>query len=110
MSHRNIARTLAVFATLALQGCAAIMASNEPYRNNLIPKIQQGMTIDQVQSVMGPPDEKMAFNRTQTVAWDYRYRDTWGYLAMYSVVFNSQGVVASTHTRRLGDGGEGKGR
>ena len=110
MNPMKTTRTLAIVATVLLQGCAAIVASNEPHRTNLIPKIQQGMTRDQVQALMGPPDETMAFNRSQTVSWDYRYRDTWGYLSMYSVTFNAQGVVASTFSRRLGDGGEGKGR
>jgi len=108
---KDIARTIAILATAALlQGCAAVLASNEPYRNALIPQIQQGMTREQVQTVLGKPDEAMAFDNTQTVSWDYRYTDTWGFMAMYSVTFGADWLVVSTFSRRLNDGGRDSGR
>lgn len=98
-------RTIAILATAALvQGCAAVLASNEPYRNALIPQVQQGMSREQVQTVLGKPDEVMAFGNTQTVSWDYRYTDTWGFMAMYSVTFGNDWRVVSTFSRRLNDG------
>jgi outer membrane protein assembly factor BamE (lipoprotein component of BamABCDE complex) len=110
MPRNHAARALAVLATVVLQGCAAVLASNEPLRNGLIGQVQQGMTEDQVRAVLGPPDETMAFERTKTVSWDYRYTDTWGFMAMYSVTFGSEGRVVSTFSRRLNDGRSGSGK
>ena len=95
---------LALAAALLIQGCAAVVASNEPIRNGLIGKVERGMTREQVQAILGPPDETMPFPRSQTVAWDYRYSDTWGYLAVFGVTFGPDGRVVSTISRRLNDG------
>jgi outer membrane protein assembly factor BamE (lipoprotein component of BamABCDE complex) len=104
MSRNAIALTAAVLATALIQGCAAVLASNEHLRTGLIPKIEQGMTREQVTAVLGKPDEVMAFGNTQTVSWDYRYTDNWGYMAMYSVTFGADWRVVSTFSRRLNDG------
>ena len=93
-----------VLVALLVQACAAVMDSNEPRRNGLVPQIEQGMTREQVQGILGPPDETMAFGNTRTVAWDYRYTDSWGFLAMFSVTFDSDWRVVSTFSRRLNDG------
>ena len=94
----------AIVVALLIQGCAAVLASNEPRRNGLIGQIQQGMTREQVQGILGSPDETMVFDNTRTVAWDYRYTDTWGFMAMFSVTFGSDWRVVSTFSRRLNDG------
>ena len=105
MSRNSVVLTFALLATTVLiQGCAAVLASNEHLRDGLIPKIEHGMTRGQVTSVLGKPDEVMAFRNTETVSWDYRYTDTWGYMAMYSVTFNANWRVVSTFSRRLNDG------
>jgi outer membrane protein assembly factor BamE (lipoprotein component of BamABCDE complex) len=105
MNRMHLSRALVVLAVALIQGCAAVLASNEPYRNALIPQIQQGMTQAQVRTVLGPPDEVMAFGNTQTVSWDYRYSDSWGFMAMFSVTFGvAEGRVVSTFSRRLNDG------
>ena len=110
MRPRNAAHLIAVIIVAALlQACAAIVASNEPQRNGLIDRIHQGMTEGEVRSVLGQPDEVMAFARSQTVSWDYRYTDTWGFLAMFSVTFGTDGRVVSTGSRRLNDGRSGSG-
>ena len=94
---------LALSAALLLPGCAAVMASNEPIRVTLVDRIQPGMTQDQVRAILGPPDETMPF-RSGNLAWDYRYTDTWGFLASFGVTFAPDGRVVSTISRRLNDG------
>ena len=94
----------AIVVAVLIQGCAAVLASNEPRRNGLIGQIQHGMTREQVQGILGAPDETMVFDNTRTVAWDYRYTDTWGFMAMFSVTFGSDWRVVSTFSRRLNDG------
>ena len=106
--NRTLGRIVGILGASLLAGCAAVLASNEPLRNGLIGRVQHGMTQEQVLGVMGPPDRTTAFPRTQTVAWDYRYTDSWGYLAMFAVTFSADGRVLSTFTWRPFDGRGGK--
>ena len=107
MIRRNLP-ALALSAALLLQGCAAVIASNEPIRNTLVDQVRPGMTREQVRAILGPPDETMPF-RSGNVAWDYRYTDTWGFLASFGVTFAPDGRVVSTISRRLNDGRSGSG-
>ena len=66
--------------------------------------IRIGMTNDEVRRALGPPDDTMTFSRT-TVAWDYRYQDTWGYFAVFSVTFDA-GRAVSRISIRTNDGGD----
>ena len=64
-------------------------------------RIQPGQTRDDVLRMIGPPGETMFFARLNQDSWGYRYKDTWGYLAIFSVNFDSNGVVVSKFTRRI---------
>jgi hypothetical protein len=64
-------------------------------------RIAPGMTRDEVLRLIGPPGETMSFARSGQVAWDYRFVDTWGYTAIFSVAFDANGVVVSKFSRRL---------
>lgn len=63
--------------------------------------IQPGMTTDELLRHIGPPGERMRFDNLHQTAWDYRFRDTWGYIAILSVMVDDAGRVASRVTRRL---------
>ena len=63
--------------------------------------IRPGLTRDDVLLRLGPPGDTMHFALSNNTAWDYRYKDTWGYLAILSVTFNAEGIVVSKITRRL---------
>ena len=63
--------------------------------------IQPGMTQDEVLRTIGPPRSTMAFPRLGHVAWDYKYQDTWGYPAIFSVTFDRDGRVASKISQRI---------
>ena len=102
--NRSRLTALILATALVVQGCAAVVASNEPLRNNLVGRIDRGMTHDQVRAILGPPDETMPFPLSKTEAWDYRYTDTWGFMAMFGVTFGPDGRVSSTISRRLNDG------
>jgi|KBSSwiStaDraftv2_1062776.scaffolds.fasta_scaffold738409_1 outer membrane protein assembly factor BamE (lipoprotein component of BamABCDE complex) len=58
--------------------------------------IRRGMPASEVLAHLGAPYRKMRFNNTRTTAWDYHYRDTWGYDADFSVIIDDGGFVAST--------------
>jgi outer membrane protein assembly factor BamE (lipoprotein component of BamABCDE complex) len=107
ISKKAIAAAIFVGVAL-LAGCASGGITREG--DARFANVQRGMTEDEVQQLLGAPDETMPFPLSQTVSWDYRYTDTWGYMADYSVTFGADGRVESTFSRRLNDGGDHGGR
>ena len=98
--------TVATFAgAVLLAGCASGPSRSDEQFSH----IQRGMTRDDVQRLIGPPDETMRFPRSDTQAWDYPYWDSWGTFAIFSVTFGADGQVSSTFSRRI-DGGDHGGR
>lgn len=63
--------------------------------------IRPGMTSEELLRHIGPPGERMRFDNLGQTAWDYRFRDTWGYIAILSVMVDDSGHVVSRITRRL---------
>ena len=63
--------------------------------------IRPGLTRDDILRRIGPPGDTMHFSLSGNTAWDYRFVDTWGYLAVFSVTFNPDGIVTSKISRRL---------
>lgn len=57
--------------------------------------IKTGLTEQDVLRMIGPPAKTMPFPGSNTHAWDYRYVDTFGYTADFSVTFDANGVVVS---------------
>jgi hypothetical protein len=64
-------------------------------------RIQPGLTEEDILRMIGPPGDKMAFSLSGNYAWDYRFVDTWGYTAIFSVTFNRDGVVVSKISQRI---------
>ena len=63
--------------------------------------ISPGMTRDEILRLIGPPGDTMTFSRSGQTAWDYRFVDVWGYVAIFSVSFDGRGIVVSKFTRRV---------
>ncbi len=63
--------------------------------------ISAGMTEQDILRMIGPPGKTMPFPLSDTHAWDYRYVDTFGYNATFSVTFNAKGIVLSKLTTRI---------
>lgn len=64
-------------------------------------RIQAGKTAEEVvQRLFGPPFRVIRFERKHETAWDYRFRDTWTYPAIFSVIFNDAGIVTTTMQQR----------
>jgi outer membrane protein assembly factor BamE (lipoprotein component of BamABCDE complex) len=98
----------ALLVSVLAGGCAVPMgASHLPvseYRildDAAVARVLTGQTRDEVLALLGPPVQTMPFPRLGHVAWDYRIMDTWGYQAVFSVTFDSQGLVVSKITQRL---------
>ena len=63
--------------------------------------VQPGLTEQDILRMFGPPRDTMTFARSATHAWDYKYQDTWGYNAIFSVMLDREGRVVGKVTRRL---------
>lgn len=63
--------------------------------------INKGMTTDELLRLIGPPWQRVYFGNLHQTAWDYRYRDSWGYVAVLSVMVDDAGLVASRITQRI---------
>jgi hypothetical protein len=63
--------------------------------------IRPGLTREDILRRIGPPGETMQFSLSGNTAWDYRFVDSWGYLAVFSVTFDPNGTVVSKISRRL---------
>lgn len=63
----------------------------------------------QLERLIGPPWRTIAFPNKRQVAWDYVFKDTWGYLVDFSVMLDDRGIVAETAyvRREKGDDGDG---
>ena len=64
-------------------------------------QVRAGMTRDDILRLIGPPGDTMAFSRLRQTSWEWRYVDTWGYRAIFSVNFDENGIVVSKFSRRI---------
>ncbi len=104
-----ISRSLAIAAfcgAALLAGCAALTQPDPPRNAELFAHVDAGMSMEQVQRLLGPPDETMQLPLSHMLAWDYHYQDLWGYNATFSATFGTDGRVASTFTGRIHGGGD----
>jgi len=64
-------------------------------------RIRPGLSGEEVLRMIGPPRETAYFERLGQTAWDYKFQDTWGYPAIFSVMLDRNDVVVGKTTRRL---------
>ena len=83
-------------------GRDGVLKAVQPVLNDgVFNAIRPGWTRDQILHAIGPPGDTMHFARSDTTAWDYKYRDTWGYTAIFSVPFDRDGIVVSKLSTRI---------
>ena len=70
-----------------------IVPKPESLRDEVFQRVRPGMSADEVVEMIGTPHGKMRFAATGTTAWDYRYQDSWGNRAEFSVILNDAGIV-----------------
>jgi hypothetical protein len=63
--------------------------------------LELGLTEDDVLRRLGPPRDTMAYPMSRTHSWDWKYQDTWGYPAIFSVTFDANGRVVSKFKQRI---------
>ena len=95
----------AAILSLALSGCVApggpALGDYRVLDDDRVARVVPGQTREDVLSLLGPPVRTMHFARLGHTAWDYRYMDTWGYHAVFSVTFDAQGIVVSRISQRI---------
>ena len=69
--------------------------SHAVLQDDTFQSIVPGMGVDDVVTLIGQPVRKERFERLGTTAWDYPYRDTWGYEAVFTVMVGDDGRVVS---------------
>ncbi len=112
MRHMRLSNPFRIAATLlvavGLGGCAGgLTASVEAGRSDtLFARVAPGMSMEDVNRLLGPPDDTMKFARSRTTAWDYGYQDPWGYIAIFSVTFSEDRTVVSRTSNRVNAGGD----
>lgn len=100
--------TLAIAAGLAAAGCAGTPAKYTRGDGDFH-QIALGMTTAEVQGLLGPPDFSFPIGRASWTAWDWKYVDTWGRLAVMSVTFGPDGrAVAKTRLPLRDKGAKGQ--
>lgn len=102
-------RFMMLFLSLGLAGCAATggpLEHRPALNDDRLGLVRYGMTRDDTLRLIGVPDERMRFPLSGTEAWDYRYQDSWGYFASFSVTFGPEGGVVGRISQRLNDGGD----
>ena len=66
--------------------------------------MRSGITSEAVLAEIGPPYRKIVFERQKQIAWDYRYRDNWGYIVEFSVMLDTNNIAVSKVSRRIEPG------
>jgi outer membrane protein assembly factor BamE (lipoprotein component of BamABCDE complex) len=101
-----VKRLGALALSAALAACAFAGPERPLLADSTFATIRHGMTKDEILRIIGRPDDTMKFARSSTEAWDYRYQDDWGYMALFSVTFDRAGTVVGRTSQRLNDGGD----
>lgn len=77
-----------------------VVARTQVLTDGSFQAIAYGATEREVFERIGPPYRKARFPATRTTAWDYHYRDSWGYDGDFSVIFDASGVVSGKFSAR----------
>ena len=96
----SVAVPLATLTPLPAHADGKVLVTRQVLGEGLFRKVEPGMKSDDVLALLGQPNARMRFPATQTTAWDYRYQDTWGYSAEFSVIFDDAGIVVSKFSAR----------
>lgn len=91
---------LAAPSVVAAERIVVAVAGAAKRTESAFSTIHAGMPVREVVERLGEPDHRMRFERTRTTAWDYDFRDTWGYRSQFSVVIDEAGRVVETITVR----------
>jgi hypothetical protein len=100
-SRLSIRVALGALITGIAHGALAV-ACERPLTDESFRAIPEGASESEVLARIGPPSAKQRLH-AGTLAWVYRYLDTWGYEAEFGAVFDANGtLVQKAFTRQNG--------
>ncbi len=96
-----------MFCTVAVP--LTLMSSAQPgggyYRpdlnDSIIEKLKIGQSREEVTALLGTPHQRIRFDNLKSTAWDYRYRDSWHYEVIFSVMLGDDGRVVGKFSQRI---------
>ena len=102
MRHRF--SVAAVFA-VALLASACTTSGRGYFRpdlnDDIVARISPGQSQPEVTALLGIPHRKLRFDNLKSTAWDYIYKDSWGYWVAFSVMMGDDGRVVNKVSRRI---------
>lgn len=69
--------------------------------DDTIARVVQGQSAPEVTALLGTPYQTIRFDNLKATAWDYMYKDTWGYWVAFSVMVGDDGRVVNKISRRI---------
>ena len=69
--------------------------------DDIIARVKIGQKDAEVRAILGAPYQLMRFENLESTAWDYMYKDIWGYWVAYSIMINDNGRVVDKVARRI---------
>ena len=94
---------ICLVTVLVFVGCAQSGGGfHRPDLNDdIIARVSLGQTEQEITMLLGAPYRRLRFDKLKSTAWDYRYRDTWGYWVDFSVMMGDVGRVVNKVSVRL---------
>jgi outer membrane protein assembly factor BamE (lipoprotein component of BamABCDE complex) len=101
---RRILMLLSV--VLMLGGCAQTGTGmfRPDLNDDIIGRLALGQSESEVTALLGAPYQRIRFDNLKATAWDYVYKDTWGYWVDFSVMVGDDGRVVNKVSRRIDTG------
>ena len=69
--------------------------------DDIVAHVSQGQSGKEVTLLLGMPYQRVRFDNLKSTAWDYMYRDTWGYWVAFSVMMDDDERVVGKVSRRI---------
>ena len=84
-------------------GCAQLGSGlyRPDLNDDIIAQVALGKNAEEITALLGTPYRRLRFDNLKSTAWDYRYRDSWGYWVDFSVMMGDDGRVVNKVSVRL---------
>lgn len=106
MNSISLRRAVAALCLAALSACTTVPGPREglwrsDLNDEIVARVLRNATGEQVEAILGKPYQRMRFDNLEATAWDYRYKDLWGYWVELSVMINDNNRVLQVIKQRI---------
>ena len=100
---QRIPQLIIVALALGVSACAQVGTGmyRPDLNDDIINRVSPGQTAEEITALLGKPYQQVRFDNLRSTAWDYMYKDTWGYWVMFSVMVGYDGKVVNKVSRRI---------